>query len=62
MPNRSDYFESLLEMFTKHIEASDPRTEWELQNQILTFIETNELPEADYEGPYEGDGKFAENH
>lgn len=42
--------------------AGDHRSEIEIKERILDFIETNSLPEADYEGEYLGDGVFADNH
>lgn len=62
MSARNQYFETLLEMFSSHIEASDYRTECELKEKILTYIEENPVPEYDGYDPYEGDGNFAENH
>ncbi len=59
---REKYFDVLLEMFEQHIEATDARTEYEIQEKILTFIEENNVPEPDYEGDYLGDGVFADNH
>lgn len=49
-------------MFEQHIQANDIRTEYEIQEKILTFIEENIVPEPDYEGDYLGDGNFADNH
>lgn len=60
--NRQEYFDRLLEMFEKHIEATDLRTESEIQDSILHFIEENQVPEIDGEGEYLGDGVFAKNH
>jgi len=61
---RSQYFEELLDMFSTHIETRDYRTECEIQDKILTFIEENKVPEEGGDGydPYEGDGNFAANH
>jgi hypothetical protein len=59
---RSNYFETLLDMFEQHIQATEIRTEYEIQEKILTFIEENNVPEPDYEGDYLGDGNFADNH
>lgn len=41
---RKDYFGTLLALFSQHIEATDERTEYEIQEKILTFIEENEVP------------------
>lgn len=60
--SREEYFEELLNLFTKHIEANDFRTETEIKEKIFGFIEENMLPDADYEGHYDGDGVFAANH
>lgn len=60
--NRQEYFDHLLELFEKHIEAKDIRTEYEIQDSILHFIEENPVPEIDGEGEYLGDGIFADNH
>lgn len=59
---RSNYFATLLDLFSSHIEATDERTEYEIQEKILTFIEENPVTEYDGHDPYEGDGNFAENH
>jgi len=62
---RNQYFDTLLEMFAEHIEATDYRTEYEQQQSILAFIEKNPVPDEDGEGatdPYLGDGNFADNH
>lgn len=60
---RNEYFDHLLDMFSKHIESKDSRTEYEIQCSILNFIETRFLqPEDDENGGYLGDGKFADNH
>lgn len=39
--NRDNLFERLLELFGKHIEASNFRTEEEIKEQILQLIDTN---------------------
>lgn len=39
--NRDNLFDRLLDLFGKHIEASDLRTEEEIKEQILQFIDTN---------------------
>lgn len=62
MSARKEYFQTLLNLFEQHIEATDERTEYELEEKILTFIENNSVPEYDGNDPYEGDGNFAENH
>lgn len=61
---RTEYFEQLLERFEKHIEAKDYRTETEIKDGILNWIENNPLPDPDEDenGGYEGDGNFAPNH
>jgi len=62
---RNQYFDELLTMFESHIEATDARHEFEVQQIILTFIEENPIPAEDGEGatdPYLGDGNFADNH
>ncbi len=47
--NRDEYFEELLDLTTRHIEANDYRTECEIKEQILRFIKETSLPE--YDGP-----------
>lgn len=61
---RQKYFDELLDMFMQHIEEKDYRTELEIQEKILTFIEENPIPEEDGDmyDPYLGDGNFADNH
>lgn len=61
---RQQYFDQLLEMFEQHIEATHYPDEYNIQENILSFIEKTPVPEEDGDGydPYEGDGKFASNH
>lgn len=62
MSARTQYFEHLLNLFSQHIEATDERKEYEIQEKILSYIDNNPVPEYDHDGPYEGDGNSAENH
>ena len=61
---RNKYFNELLEKFERHIEATDARTEWEIQVDILNFIEKNRLPDEDHESvPSDWwTGPIADNH
>lgn len=47
MSARKEYFQTLLNLFESHIEATDERKEYELEEQILTFIEENPVPEPE---------------
>lgn len=47
MSARKEYFQTLLNLFESHIEATDERKEYELEEQILTFIEENPVPDYD---------------
>lgn len=42
---RDEYFQKLLEMFCEHIEASTADEEDEIEEEILAFIEDNEVPD-----------------
>lgn len=60
---RSEYFQNLLDKFQEHIEANDIRREWELECEILDFIENNGVPEPPDGLPAEAfEGGFADNH
>jgi hypothetical protein len=60
---RSQYFGHLQDLFTEHIEANDIRREWELEAEILDFIENNAVPEPpDGLAPEAFEGGFADNH
>lgn len=52
---RNTYFSHLLDLFSSHIEATDPRTEYELQEKILSFIEENNVPSHDEENIFESE-------
>lgn len=45
MSARNQYFETLLSLFSQHIEETDERKEHEIKEKILSFIEENPIPE-----------------
>ena len=49
--NREEYFEQLLEMFEKHIQATDLRSEHEIEEQIFAFIDNNRDVELKFDLP-----------
>jgi len=50
--SRNQYFKHLLELFERHIESQDPRNEWDIECEIMNFIETNSVPEPNFEPDY----------
>lgn len=40
---RDEFFEELLDLFEKHIEATDARTENEYKEMILEFIQKRDI-------------------
>lgn len=49
--NRDNFFEALMDMAVKHIEARDAQSEAEIKEQILEFIATNKDIEFAYDLP-----------
>lgn len=49
--NREEFFEELLDLFEKHIEATDVRTENEYKEMILEFIQKRDIDLA-YDLPH----------